>query len=63
MNKVWIVSGSLGYNNRLVILRVFDNQTAAHKFALAVEGTPNCTFEDVRYSDVVVREYGVETNV
>lgn len=62
MNKAWIVSGKLGYN-KPVILRVFDNQTAAHKFALVVEGTPNCTFEDIRYSDVVVREYGVETNV
>lgn len=61
MNKVWIVFGNIGYN-RLVVLRVFDNPTAAHKFALEIEGTINCSFEDVRYSDIVVREYGVEIN-
>ena len=61
MNKVWNVSGKLGFGT--VILRVFDNQKAAHKFALAVEKTLDYTYDNIKYSSVIVREYGVETNV
>ena len=61
MNRVWIGSGQLDYGT--VVLRVFDNPVAAHKFALEVEGTLNYTFEDIKYFSVFIREFEVETNV